>query len=512
MSRKQLALILVLMLVLLLALAACAGAEAPSDTASEQAPSAAPEIQATQVEEYAEPAQEVEVIEEVIVEGETVEEEEPAEEPAAEDIEEPVEAVGSEDDDGSPFEPSGGPKVKETRVAGDGWVDETVVEASGIVRSGQQFTATPAAAATVRMGEGVLATLEPSAQLTAAEVDDNMAWEAYLSYLVNFASEGVIPVDVSERQVIVVIDQNERPLSGAMVEITAAADAPPLVLRTHSDGRVYFFPNAYEETAAATEYTVVASHSSAESSFTFSRAVALPEWTVKLDIPTQVSEQAALDVLFLLDATGSMGDEIAQLTSNIEFIATQIEALPARPDVRFGMTVYRDRGEAFTSRTFDFTADVGQFAAALAEVEAQGGGDYPEDLTEGLFKALSVPTWRLEETISLIFLVGDAPPHIDYVDQQTDYIYEMKNAAAQGIKIYPIASSGLDADGEYVFRQLAQFTGGKFLFLTYGAAGAGATGEETDLSVGETKAYDVTSLDGLVIKIVAEELAHRLRQ
>lgn len=506
MSRKLLAFTLILMLVLLLTLVACAGAGAPSDTA-EEAPSAAPEIQATQVEEYAESAEEV-------VEEEMVEEpmEEAMEEPEAEDMGDPVEAVGSEDDDGSPFEPGGGPKVKETRVAGDGWVDETVVEASGIVRSGEQLAATPATVATVRASEGVAATLEPSAQLTAAEVDDNVTWADYLSYLTNFASEGVIPVDVSERHVIMVVDQNERPLSGAIIEITVADGAPPLGLRTHSDGRVFFFPNAYEDTAAASEYTIVASYGAAESSFTFSRAAVLPEWTIKLDIPTPISESVTLDVLFLLDATGSMGDEIAQLTNNIEFIATQIEALPARPDVRFGMTIYRDRGEEFTSRTFDFTADVAEFTAALAEVEARGGGDYPEDLTEGLFKALNVPTWRLGETVSLIFLVADAPPHIDYIDQQMDYVREMKNAAAQGIKIYPIASSGLDADGEYMFRQLAQFTGGKFLFLTYDAAGVGSTGEETDLSVGETRAYDVTSLDGLVIKIVAEELTHRMEQ
>ena len=171
------------------------------------------------------------------------------------------------------------------------------------------------------------------------------------------------------------------------------------------------------------------------------------------------------------------------------------------------MTVYRDQSDAYVSRTFEFTPDVDAFEEALAEVRADGGGDYPEDLNEALSRAVHVPEWRVEETVSLIFLVADAPPHLDY-GQQNHYAFEMLEAAERGIKIYPIASSGLDEQGEYIFRQLAQVTGGRFIFLTYGPEGPGTPGEETTFNVDQ---YTVSALDDLVVKIVQEELAHQVQ-
>ncbi|NOR89733.1 MAG: hypothetical protein GQ524_05720, partial [Anaerolineales bacterium] len=108
--------------------------------------------------------------------------------------------------------------------------------------------------------------------------------------------------------------------------------------------------------------------------------------------------------------------------------------------------------------------------------------------------------WRVEETVSLIFLIADAPPHLDY-SQDYDYAQEIFNATEDGIKIFPLASSGLDDQGEYIFRQLAQITAGKFLFLTYGAGGG--PGDDTTHHVDD---YSVLSLDDLVVKVVEEEL------
>lgn len=82
-------------------------------------------------------------------------------------------------------------------------------------------------------------------------------------------------------------------------------------------------------------------------------------------------------MLFLLDVTGSMGDEITQLTATIAGVAAQLDALPQQPDIRFGMTLFRDEGDAFVTATYDFTDDVGTFQDALDEVRADGGGDTP---------------------------------------------------------------------------------------------------------------------------------------
>jgi hypothetical protein len=434
---------------------------------------------------------------------------------------------------GSPHTPTDGPKVS----SGAGWVDESGTGGSGDGVRGEggmddglamPMEAEPAMAEAEAMmpagtappapsrGEGGTAVefaAEPMNQdmsLTAGNVDDNADWDAYLTYLRQYSGTPIIPVDVSERHQIWVQDPTGFPVLGAKVQVFADGQVVQ-TLRTMSDGRVYFFPRALPVNQQAAEYRLTAEFGGQTSELVLTSGGANNLWTI--EHPVGNDPQAAvtrLDVLFLIDTTGSMADEIFQLTANVQSIARRINSLPQAVDVRYGMTVYRDRGDEYTTRTFEFTPDINFFEEGLRQVSANGGGDYPEDLNEGLFKAIHVPEWRVEETVSLIFLIADAPPQLGYSDQETNYALEMVNAAERGIKLYAIASSGTDDQAEYVFRQLAQYTGGKFLFLTYGAGGAGTTGTETTMTV-EEGSYDVTSLDGLVMQMIEEELAHRVR-
>ena len=345
----------------------------------------------------------------------------------------------------------------------------------------------------------VAESLDQNSRLTAGEVDDNAQWDDYLLYLRDYAGAAVIEVDISERHQIWVMNGQERPLLGARVDVMANGQLVT-TLRTHSNGRVFFFPHAYD--LQADEYTVNVQFNGLTESFVMPAGTSQREWFV-VHLGEQATAEVKLDVLFLIDATGSMADEINQLKENIQVVAAQIDALPAEPDVRFGMVTYRDRGETYVTQTYDFTPNVAEFAQDLAGVEADGGGDYPEDLNAALSEAIHHVEWRVDGTVSLIFLVADAPPHLDY-GQENHYAFEMLGAAQRGVKIYPIASSGLDEQGEYVFRQLAQFTSGRFIFLTYGSSGPGSSGTETDLNVSD---YSVSSLDQLVVRIVEEELA-----
>ncbi len=400
---------------------------------------------------------------------------------------EQLDAAGSEVISGqAPPLPEAGAKVETERTTNN----EAQVEGTAPLRADAA-------------GEVVVEVAQNS-QLTAGEVDDNVNWDDYLLYLRDYTGAAVLRVDVSERHQIVVQDGQERPILGAVVDITANEQLIT-TLRTHSNGRVLFFPRAYEPTAV--EYTVNITVNGLTESFVMPAGGPQREWMISHPGGEQLPDSNRLDVLFLIDATSSMADEINQLKENIEAIAAQIETLPAQPDVRFGMVTYRDRGDIYVTQVTDFTPDVAVFAERLAQVQADGGGDYAEDLNEALTNALHDVEWRLEETVSLIFLVADAPPHLDY-GQESHYALAMREAATGGIKIYPIASSGLDEQGEYVFRQLAQFTDGRFIFLTYGPEGPGSTGTETDLNVAD---YTVAALDQLVVRIVEEELGYLVR-
>jgi hypothetical protein len=190
-------------------------------------------------------------------------------------------------------------------------------------------------------------------------------------------------------------------------------------------------------------------------------------------------------------------------------MADQIDDLRPRPDLRFGLVTYRDYGDAYVVAKVDFTENVRTFSRQLSDLRAAGGGDYPEALNEALHASIHDMDWRAEDTVRLIFLVADAPPHLDY-SQDFDYAQEMAVAAANGIKIFPIAASGTDDQAEFIFRQIAQFTQARFIFLTY--EGPAQAGEPGDVSTMNVSSYGVQDLDDLVVRLVREELGHQERR
>ena len=330
--------------------------------------------------------------------------------------------------------------------------------------------------------------------LTGGAINDNERFTDYLAYRTSILSKG-IPIrdlDPTGRIVVRVTGLDGLPAAGVEVRITGGGVEAGL--RTTADGTVRFHPEAYA--AGDGPFTITAGGISAE---------ARRDGSVRLEteLPTVVEGEVALDILFLLDATGSMADEIDQLKSTIGEVAQRIGEQLAAVDMQFGMTLYRDIGDTFVTANFNFTSDVDRFARALEVVIADGGGDYAEALDEALADALGRPTWRSAgQAVQLIFLIADAPPQIGRL-VPTPYTDSMLDAAARGIKIFPVSSSGTDDQAEFVFRQLAQFTGARYVFLTYGAGGR-ATGAATD--VGE-RDYEELSLNDLIVRLVTEEIA-----
>ena len=338
--------------------------------------------------------------------------------------------------------------------------------------------------------------------LRAGSVDDNANFAEFLTYLARIHDLGVDTrdFDPTGRIVVTVTGTSGLPVAGAQVTVTAGG-TEIVRLRTTADGTARFLPALYAaapvtQATQATEYTFTTGDAS---------ATGAPGSAVALQAAAAGGgpDPVALDVMFLLDATGSMGDEIGRLKDTIDAVAAQVGGFDSKPDVRFAMTLYRDQGDMFVTSTFDFTSDIAAFRAALNDVVADGGGDYPEALEEGLASALSEPSWREPaSTLQLVFLVADAPPHID---RQVSVAYPVAivDAISRGIKVFPIASSESDDQAEAAFREIAAGTGARFVFLSYGALGA-ATGESTDIAATD---YEELPLDALVVRLIAEELA-----
>lgn len=340
----------------------------------------------------------------------------------------------------------------------------------------------------------------PPSDLKAGEVDDNERWDDYLDYRRDYRGPRVWEVDVTERYIITVLDRNNRPVPNARVWVSTDRDTV-FEGRTYANGKTLFFPRAFSRTGDARLFRLYV-EADGDSQYLDVERHGSDQWVVKLDIDAGYrGGRTPLDVLFLVDSTGSMADEIDRIKETLLSISERIDNLPSRPDLRFGMVTYRDRGDAYVTRMYDFNSNVRRFLRTIEGVQAGGGGDYPESLNEALNVAIEDPDWRLQDAVRLVFLIADAPPHLDYA-QDYDYAEEMMEANRLGIKIFPIASSGLDDQGEYIFRQIAQHTMGRFIFLLYDEGGGTVT---TSHDVGQ---YTVQQLDDLIVRIVEEELSH----
>ena len=345
--------------------------------------------------------------------------------------------------------------------------------------------------------------------VTAGVTDDNEDFGSYLAYLDRHPGAYANRRDVGERYVISVVDENGLAVHDAQVEISAD-ELPVFSGRTDAGGRMIFMPRALDDAGQwrrAREFRVVASKGYAARSQTFARDASGEggEWKVAIE-GVERPRRTQLDLLFLLDATGSMSDEIEKLKDSMASIADEIASLPEAPDVRFALVAYRDQGDEYVVRPFDFTPRLGAFQRELAGVWADGGGDTPEDVNTALHTAVHELSWRPADTVRLAVLVGDAPPHIDYSWQQYSYDRDMFAAVERGIKLFPVAASNTDESGEYTFRQMAQATGGKFVFLTYEDASDPGSGPGTETSH-DVENYSVNTLDALIVRLVREELA-----
>ncbi|HEX7888826.1 MAG TPA: VWA domain-containing protein [Ramlibacter sp.] len=336
--------------------------------------------------------------------------------------------------------------------------------------------------------------------VTAGVVDDNADFSAYLAFRERTRVEHR-PRDVRRRHLLEVKDRRGRPVGDAEVAVQGSSGYA-MWARTDAGGRAWLHPDAFDPLRSP-QYEVVVRKDGAQSSARLARGQKSAVEVV-LDAAAP-APRARLDLVFLIDATGSMADEIDKLKATLRTITAEVAALPSRPDICLGLVAYRDRGDAFVLRSHDFTNDVGAFLQqALYPLQAAGGGDYPEAMNEALHDTVHQLSWRGDGATRLVILLADAPPHLDY--GAPHYDEDMLAALGKGIKVFGVGASGLDRQGEFIQRQIAQYTGGKFVFLTYADAHRPGSGPGRE-TVHDVKNYSVDTLDRLVVRLITEELA-----
>ena len=259
---------------------------------------------------------------------------------------------------------------------------------------------------------------------------------------------------------------------------------------TDADGDAYLFPYLDGSTAANVPMRVTVT--TADGQETVELAAGQRELTVSMQ-----ADAAALrlDLMFVVDTTGSMGDELEYLKAELGDVvrrASQNGQMPVRTSVNF----YRDEGDEYVVRYFDFREDVDEAVRLISQQSANGGGDYEEAVHTALDNAVNGHSWDVG-AVKLLFLVLDAPPH------ETDEVIAsigatVRAAAAQGIRIIPVSASGVNTQCEVLFRSWAMLTGGTYTYLT-NHSGIGNDHHEPDVE--ETT---VEMLNDMLVRIIGE--------
>ncbi|HVE55064.1 MAG TPA: hypothetical protein VNB23_16895, partial [Ramlibacter sp.] len=348
--------------------------------------------------------------------------------------------------------------------------------------------------------QGTSAQWQATPVVTAGVVDDNADFSAYLAFRERTHVHHR-PRDVRERHLLEVKDQRGRPVGDAEVAVQGVS-GHAMWARTDAGGRAWLHPDSFDP-ARSPLYEVAVRKDGREA---FTRLARGQKSAVQVVLDARPAPaRARLDLVCLGDATGALADEIDKLKATLRTITAEVASLPSRPDICLGLVAYRDRGDAFLLRSHDFTNDVGGFLQdALYPLRAGGGGDYPEAMNEALHETVHQLSWRGDGATRLVILLADAPPHLDY--GAPHYDDDMLAALGKGIKIFGVGASGLDRQGEFIQRQVAQYTGGKFVFLTYADPHRPSNGPGRE-TVHDVKNYSVDTLDRLVVRLVTEELA-----
>ncbi len=173
-----------------------------------------------------------------------------------------------------------------------------------------------------------------------------------------------------------------------------------------------------------------------------------------------------VDVAFLVDTTGSMGDEIEVVKQKMREIAVEIAQGTPAPAVRFAIVEFRDRGDIYITKVEDFTYDLLDLHQVINGIFAGGGGDGPESVYRALDDGINKLDWESGEVTRLAFLIGDAEPH-EYDDEFYTIDDAIKDANKRGISIFTIGCSGLGGNGEESFKEVAYGTNGSFEYLSY---------------------------------------------
>lgn len=329
--------------------------------------------------------------------------------------------------------------------------------------------------------------------LTAAEWNDNTNWPFFTNLVnagtISFPSYGIDP---RNRVKATVKNASGEPVRNTAVELRDAAGSALWTARSDRDGIAYLFFREGQEPAtvfsAGSEQPLEVPVSSGDPQGS-PQMQQIDE--VEVTVGSGSEGVDGLQVMFILDTTGSMADELSYLQKDFASIAADVGS----DGVTYSANFYRDEGDDYVTKCNGFTSSVEEVQSQLNDEYATGGGDMPEAVAQVLSEAITDNGEWSDSSSKVAFLIFDAPPH-EGTDAQIEAA--VKSAAARGIRLVPVVSSNSDRGTELFGRALAICTDGTYVFLT---DDSGVGESHLEPIVGD---YSVELLHDIVVRIIQE--------
>lgn len=327
--------------------------------------------------------------------------------------------------------------------------------------------------------------------LTAGEWNDLDNWDFWNNLLNNqeyYEDVNKWKLKEINRYSFVVADKNDALVANAEISLLSG-EVEVWKTKTDNKGKASLWSDLDLEGLTA--------HVKFEDSEEMLTALEYAQGINKVYLNKSIENKKIIDIYFAVDATGSMGDEINYLKAELNNVIERIKQNNPSLEMRFGSVFYRDEGDEFVTRPFNFTSDETSLISFISNQSANGGGDFPEAVHSALDVAITQNTWNDDASSRIMFLLLDAPPH--YTQEVVSSLeLNLIKAAEKGIKIIPITASGIDKATEYLMRSFAILTNGTYVFIT---DDSGIGNDHLEPTIGE---FEIEKLNDLLVRLVGE--------
>ena len=332
-------------------------------------------------------------------------------------------------------------------------------------------------------------------QITAGEWNDLDSWSFWLGLIDKddyVQSNSIWSFYTKNRLAFEVVDSNLNSVNGALVALYKD-DVFIAESKTDNFGKTNLFINLYEESDVISDFS---SYTVKLNSNTITQSI-VPYSEGINQIMTQPANNLddKIEISFIVDATGSMSDELEFLKSDLQDVISTVQNDNQTVSIFTSAVFYRDYDDDYLVKHSDFTSNINTTIDFIEQQYAEGGGDFPEAVDVALSKSINDLQWSSNAKTKIAFLLLDAPPHNE--NQIINDIHQTtKHAAKNGIKIIPIAASGIDKPTEFLMRYLAITTNGTYVFIT---DDSGIGNDHLEPTVGE---FQVEFLNELLVRLI----------